>query len=273
MPSLFVPRLVTPNRGFSLGRKFATYSPGWRSRTIHAYATLPTAPASFDHTNGLDNFQMLGNGPDPTLTVNGGQPVGDCGVVATVNISDVDAAETGLPFTYPSSDEVVTEYLKYDHGKDEGVDIWAFAGYWQQVGLPWAPAIVGRARVDYTKLELLYEAMNAFGCLYLGIGVPEPMDEQAASGEIIDLTGTRADKNILGGHAIVGLSRMADVGNGQPGGEIATWGMRCRYTDRWLAYVLDEAIVVVTEQQAAKGGNGYSLDLQQMEADEQAVAA
>lgn len=259
---------LTPHHGFALGRRAPVRQVGWRARTIEHYATLPAPAASFDHTQGFDGFKMLGNGPDPTLTVNGGNPVGDCGWVGSVNVDLIESLETGERFVWPTSDEVVTDYLRYDHGQDLGVDLSTFLTYWQTVGLPWGGKIAGHAEVDLQGgVDRAWAAANAFGCLYIGIAVPAPMDEQAASGEILDLTGTSDDRDIQGGHCVVVVSRDADVGNGQSGGELATWGMRVKFTDRWLQTYMEEAHVAITGAQVERNGDGYGLDLASLQAD------
>ena len=227
---------------------------------IDRYAALPPAPPTFDHTNGFDGFQMLGNGPDPTLHVNGGRPVGDCGFVGSVNVSLVDSVETGEPFTIPSSDVVVTDYLRYDHGQDRGVALTELLAYWQKVGLPWGQ-IAGWAPVNFRDPDAFWAACNAFGCLYVGIAVPATMDEQVMNGQTLDLTGTPADRQIMGGHCVVVLSRTEN------GGELATWGRRVRFTQRWWDTYGEEAHVVLTPSQVERKGNGYGLDLAALQAD------
>lgn len=261
--SMVVPPPFRFGRGFKFGRKPATHPIGLKT-IDHYAATLPPAPATFDHTNGFDGFKMLGNGPDPSLTVNGGQPVGDCGVVGSVNVALVDSVETGEKFKMPTSNTVVTDYLRYDHGQDEGVDLSQFLAYWQKVGLPWGK-IEASAPVAYNNPEKFWQACNAFGCLYVGIAVPEPMETQATPGGLLDLTGTPADKNILGGHCVVVISRNAE------GGELATWGMRVRFTQRWWDAYGEEAHVAITPSQVEKHGNGYGLDLAQLQADLKAL--
>jgi hypothetical protein len=57
---------------------------------------------------------MDGNGPDPTLTVNGGRPVGDCAVAAMpAHANMITAVMAGLALAENSmtSNEVVTLYF------------------------------------------------------------------------------------------------------------------------------------------------------------------
>lgn len=228
---------------------------------LHRYVDLPPAPATFDHTDGFAGFQMLGNGPDPTLHVNGGNPAGDCAFVGTVNVDLVDSVETDQEYAIPTSDEVVSTYLTYDHGQDVGANLVDLLRFWQTHGLPWSRPIAAWASVDPHNPERFWAACNAFGCLYVGIAVPSTMDTQVQNGQTLDLTGTPADRQIVGGHCVVILSRDSN------GGELATWGQRVRFTQRWADAFIEEAHVVLTPSQVQSGGNGYGLNVAQLQAD------
>jgi hypothetical protein len=223
-------------------------------------ARIPDAPATFDHTNGYADYHMLGNGPDPSLTVNQGRPVGDCGVVGTVNTTLIDSVETDEPFTVPTANAVVTEYLRYTHGQDSGVVLTTFLSYWHRFGLPWGE-IAGWASVDFRDVDAMWAAANAFGCLYVGIAVPAPAQQQFAAGEPWDLTGTRADQDIEGGHCVVIVSRTST------GGELITWGRRQAFTTRWWAAYGEECHVAITPSQVERNGNGYGLDMGKLQHD------
>lgn len=244
--------------GYRYGRQAAKCLVG--QPFIHRYAQLPAPPATFDHTGGFNGFRMLGNGPDPTLHVNGGNPVGDCAFVGTVNVKLTDSAETGEECTVPSSDDVVSTYLTYDHGQDQGANLVDLLRFWQTHGLPWGK-IAAWASVDPHNPDQFWAACNAYGCLYVGIAVPATMDGQVENGQTLDLTGTSADRQIMGGHCVVVLSRDQD------GGELATWGQRVRFTQRWWDTYGEEAHVVITPEQVARGGDGYGLDLATLQAD------
>lgn len=250
---------------YCYGRQPAIHPVGYRL-IGHYVPGIPDAPATFDHTNGFSGFKMLGNGPDSTLTANGGRPVGDCGFVGSVNVDLIDSIEAHEPFQIPSSDEVVTDYLAYNHGQDRGVALIELLAYWQQIGL-WDSKIAGYAAVNFRDTDELWAACNAFGCLYVGIAVPATAQQQFQAGEPWDLTGTDADYEIEGGHCVVIVSRDSD------GGELVTWGRRQRFTDRWARTYLEEAHVVLTASQVARNGDGYGIDLTQLQADLAKLAA
>ena len=88
---------------------------------LSAYLTSPLpAPAyPVDVTAGVTDWEMLGNGPDPTCTThpNG---VGDCTFAGRQHYRMAKAAAVAETETWESSNALVTEYLAYDHGKDQG---------------------------------------------------------------------------------------------------------------------------------------------------------
>ena len=87
---------------------------------IHRYlrSPLPTPSYPIDVSGGITDWKMLGNGPDPTLTVNGGRPVGDCTFAGRQHVRMAKAAAAGLTETWETTDQLVSEYLAYDRGVD-----------------------------------------------------------------------------------------------------------------------------------------------------------
>lgn len=185
----------------------------------------------------------------------------NCAFVGTVNAGVVDAVETDEPVRFPTSNEVVSTYLAYDHGQDVGANLSQLLALWHKTGLPWSKPLVGYAAVNFRDPGEFWASVNAFGCGYVGILVTQAMQEQTARGEPWDLTGSYLDDQIMGGHCVVVISRTPG------GGEVATWGMRQAFTDRWLTRFLEEAHVVITPQQAQAKGNGCGLDIEHLQAD------
>lgn len=241
---------------------------------LTSVAEIPDAPATFDHTNGFSGFQMLGNGPDPTLTVHKGQPVGDCGFVMTVNAALVDGLETGESFTMPSSNLVVTDYLRYDHGQDLGVSNPQLFTYWHKVGLPWAATSTNPdgklhswADVNANDWDETMAATNAFGCVALEIVVWQSMMEATQAGEPWDWSRS-TDTTPLGGHDVLGFARV-DLDDGV----LATWGMRQQFTKAWFKHAVQGASVLLTPAQIAAKGNGYGVDEERLESFMEGLAA
>lgn len=250
---------------FQLGRTEATYPIGYKG--IERYVTsLPDAPATFDHTNGFDGFHMLGNGPDPTQTVHGGKSVGDCAFVGTVNVELIDSLETDRAFVQPGSNEVVTDYLKYNHGKDRGCNLSQLLAYWHRIGLPWAGKLPAYANLSL-DWDTFWAGVNAFGNGYIGIVVTATMMSQTQAQEPWDLTGLATDNQVLGGHCVVPFAR-----EGGDVGAVATWGLRQKFTKRWFQRNVEEAHIAITAAQLAAKGNGYGLDIEHLQSDLKSLA-
>ena len=232
-------------------------------------ATIPDAPPTFDHTNGWDHFEMLGNGPDPTLHVNGGQPVGDCGFVMTVNAACVDALETDESFTMPSSDVVVGDYLRYNRGRDIGVQNPQLFDYWHTVGLPWGGQLHSWADVNSYDWDESMAATNAFGCLALEIVVWQEMMEAANAGDAWDWT-PQTDDTPVGGHDVLAIAKL---GPGEA--ELVTWSLRQPFTRSWWQHAVQGASVLLTPAQIARNGDGYGIDVERLESfmDDERLAA
>lgn len=253
-------------REFKLGRQAATHPVGYK--LIDRYvSSIPAAPATFDHTNGFNAFRMLGNGPDPSLTVNDGNPVGDCAWVGTANVTIVDQVETKETLTFPTSDELVGDYLKYNHGQDVGANLSELLAYWTKVGLPWAGKLAGYAGLNFRDWDSFWAGVNAFGNGYIGIVVTETMMNQTQAGEPWDVTGLESDNNVLGGHCVVAFAKDGDLGT------VATWGQRQQFTQAWFEACMEEAHVCLTPAQVKRGGDGYGVDLAHLRADLKALAA
>lgn len=247
--------------GHKYGVRYHMRPVGARNMSTFMDTTPPDAPTTYDKTNGNPQFQMLGNGPDPTLTVNHGNPVGDCGFVMTVNDEYINACETGESFTMPPANEVVSDYLRYNHGVDRGVVNAQLFNYWHTVGLPWAGRLVGAAGVNHQDWDESWAYMYAFGGGCIAVAVTEAMEEQSARGDAWDITGTAADYNVLGGHDVYVFARQdADTG------VLATWGKPQLFTRRWWLNYVQELDVTVTDRQVERRGNGYGVDLAQLEA-------
>lgn len=241
-----------------LGRRPAKRPVGLR--LLSTYSSLPAAPETFDYTNGFDGWGMYGNGPDPSLTVHSGVPVGDCGFAGAVHLEMATAAETKESINWPTSNEVVSEYLAYDHGVDQGVALADLLAYWRATGL-WGRKIAAYAPVNIHDPDEMWAACNAFGALYIGVAVPAPAQMQFARHEPWELTGTAQDRQIIGGHCVVIVARA------KGGGEVVTWGGRQEFTDEWLATYLEEAWVAITPEQVEAHGDGYGLGMLQLNED------
>ena len=115
----------------------------WVHEYAHQFTAMPVYP--LDVSANVSPWLMLGNGPDPTLTIttpNGpGQPVGDCVPVGVYHDKMIPIALGHLPEAEPTADQVVTIYDMYDHNQDVGAVIADFLlwAYQQKIIAAFAP--------------------------------------------------------------------------------------------------------------------------------------
>jgi hypothetical protein len=204
-------------------------------------APLPAPSYPIDVSANITDWQMLGNGPDPTLTVHGGQPVGDCTFAGRQHLRMAKAAAAQQTETWETTDDLVSEYLAYDHGKDEGANIADLLLYWYQTG-----KIKAFAPVDHTDPAACDAAMTAFHGLYVGVNLTDDADALFGKGEPWTVaSGQQPDAK--DGHCIVKVKA-----DGQQLDTWVTWGALQQSTEQWTAACLDEAwAVVTTEDEAA----------------------
>jgi hypothetical protein len=209
--------------------------------TSYLRTALPAPSYPIDVSGAITDWQMLGNGPDPTLTVHGGQPVGDCTFAGRQHLRMAKAAASDTTETWETTDQLVTEYLAYDHGKDEGANIADLLLAWYQ-----AKKILAFAPVDHTQVAACDSAMQAFHGLYVGVNLTDDADALFGKGQPWTVAdGEQPDPN--DGHCIVKVKA-----DGQQLDSWVTWGALQESTMAWTAACLDEAwAVVTTEDEAA----------------------
>ena len=211
---------------------------------VHKYLRAPLGSPKYpiDVSGGITQWQMLGNGPDPALTVNGGRPVGDCTFAGRQHLRMAKAAARGKVENWETANEVVSEYLAFDGGVDRGANI-------AEVLLDWflAGKILAFAPVDHADPEGCDGVMAAFHGLYVGVDLTDAADSQFNAGEPWTVAnGERPDPN--DGHCIVKV--MTD---GRTADTWVTWGALQKSSREWTAACIREAwAIVTTEDEAAK---------------------
>ena len=220
-------------------------------RYLHDYATaLPPASYPVDVSAGITDWQMLGNGPDPACTThpNG---VGDCTFAGRQHNKMAKAAAGGETEQWETSDQLVAEYLRYDHGRDEGANIADLLLFWYQTG-----KILAFAPVDHTDPAAVDSAMAAFHGIYAGVNLPDNAEQQFGDGKPWTLAGEEPDPSE--GHCIVKVGA-----DGSGCDSWVTWGARQDSDTSWTAACLDEAWVLITAEDAGAAG----LDVAALRAD------
>jgi hypothetical protein len=226
---------------------------------VRAYLRAPLPPPSYpvNVTGGITDWGMLGNGPDPTCTSHP-KGVGDCTFAGRQHYRMAKAAAGNEVETWETSNQLVAEYLAYDHGKDQGAQIADLLLYWYKAG-----TILAFAPVDHTNPAEVDSAMAAFHGVYCGVNLTDDADKLFQQGEPwTTANGGRPDPK--DGHCIVKVSA-----NGSTTDTWVTWGVAQQSTLAWTAACLDEAWVIITQEDA----DAADLDITQLRADIDALHA
>jgi hypothetical protein len=210
---------------------------------LSAYLTSPLpAPAyPLDVTAGITDWAMLGNGPDPTCTMhpNG---VGASTFVGREHYRMAKAAASGEAPAWESSNDLVAEYFAYDHGKDQGANIEDLLLHWYKAG-----TILAFAPVDHTNPAEVDAAMAAFHGAYVGVNLT-PDADQLFDQQQPWTTADGEQPDPSDGHCIVKVKADGTQFDGW-----VTWGAVQQSTLQWTAACLDEAWVIITQEDAASG--------------------
>ena len=222
---------------------------GW----VHSYLTTPLPAPEYpvDVSGGITEWGLLGNGPDPTCTTHP-DGVGDCTFAGREHYRMAKAAAGRETETWETSNELVADYLAYDHGQDIGANIADLLLYWYRAG-----RILAFAPVDHADRVAVDGAMQAFHGVYSGVDLTDDADELFQQGQP---WGVAADEqpDPSDGHCIVKVAADGHVYD-----TWVTWGSTQRSTLAWTEACLTEAWVIITEEDA-KAAN---LDIAALRAD------
>ena len=220
---------------------------------LSSYLSTPLPPPVYpvDVTGGITDWGMLGNGPDPTLPQYP-DGVSDCTFAGRQHNRMAKAAAAGEQEQWETTEALVAEYLAYDKGQDQGANMAELLLYWYKAG-----TILAFAPLDHTKPAEVDSAMAAFHGAYVGVNLTDDADQlfeqhqpwTTASGE---------QPNPNNGHCIVKVAA-----DGSQLDSWVTWGVIQQSTVAWTRACLEEAWVIITEEDA----QAASLNIAQLKAD------
>ena len=197
---------------------------------------VPTYPV--DETSGITDWQMLGNGPDPTLTVNNGNPVGDCTFAGREHLKRAKAAWYKIVEAWETTNQLVTEYLVYNHGQDIGANIPTLLLTWYRDG-----KIEGFGELDHTDATEIDWAVQSFHGVYCGVDLTDDADQLFSDHQPWTISnGESPDPS--DGHCIVKIGSTTDLDT------YITWGALQTATKGWTVSCLDEAYAIITAEDA-----------------------
>ena len=218
-----------------LGKQFPKYDK--RTFKLARYLTpaLPPPPPARQWSSAIKMpcGQMLNN------------QLGDCAIAAVGHGVQVMTANTGVEETIEDADieaayEAAGGYNPNDPSTDNGCTLLDVLNYWRKTG------VGGHQILAYVQVETLDHvkaAIEYFGGLYIGIGLPFTAQDQI--GDVWDVppggaTGSGAPYT-WGGHAVW----LPDFD--ATGFDVITWGQRQRMTLAFQQTYMDEGYAVVTQ--------------------------
>jgi hypothetical protein len=221
----------------------ARFNIQWLSSYLATPLPAPVYPV--DVSAGITDWGMLGNGPDKTCTTHP-DGVGDCTFAGREHYRRAKAAAGHETEKWEDSNQLVAEYLRYDHGQDQGANIADLLLSWYR-----DHTILAFAPVDHTKPAAVDAAAQAFHGTYAGVNLTDDADSLFSQHEPWTVSGGQKP-DPSDGHCIVKV--------GSDGDQLdtwVTWGALQHSTLAWTAACLDEAWVIITEEDA----KAASLDI------------
>jgi hypothetical protein len=210
---------------------------GYLSNYLAAPLPAPVYPTDVSAT--ITDWGMLGNGPDPTCTThpNG---VGDSTFASRQHYRMAKAAHASETEQWESSNQVVAEYLAYANGQDQGANIADLLFYWYKAG-----TILAFAPVDHTNPAEVDAAMAAFYGVYVGVNLTDDVDALFEQDRPwTTSSGQQPDPS--DGHCMVKVAA-----DGREFDHWITWGAVQKSTREWTAACIEEAWVILTQEDAS----------------------
>jgi hypothetical protein len=226
---------------------------------------LPSHPAQFGHETLIQAWQMLGNGPDDSVSP-GFQGAGDCVWAGGDHETMLWTTEGGNPATFTGANAIsdysaVTDYNPADPGTDQGTDTRVALKYRKNTGL--IDANGNRHKIGaYLALELgnmnqLLEALYVCDAVGIGIQFPSSAMAQFNAGQPWDpVPGATID----GGHYIPLMAVRNNL-------VVVTWAQLQQMTVAFYQQYCDEVWGILSQEFLDKGVSPEGFNLSQVQAD------
>jgi hypothetical protein len=213
----------------------------FRIEYLPRYLRLPLRAPVYpvDVTAGITDWGMLGNGPDPALPQYP-QGLRDCTFAGRQHNRMAKAAAGRVQEQWQTPAALAAEYLAYDNGQDRGAQLAAVLLYWYKAG-----TILAFAPVDHTNPAEVDAAMAAFHGAYVGVNLTPDVDNLFVQHEPWTVANGE-QPNPSDGHCIIKVAS-----DGTQFDSWVTWGAVQQSTLAWTKACLEEAWVIITEEDAA----------------------
>jgi hypothetical protein len=233
------------------------------ARYVHALPALPVGPLGHDTLLPADGWQMLGNGPDPTVAADF-EGAGDCVWAGSAHETMLWNLEAGVTVDITADNALsdysaVTGYKIGDESTDNGTNVRDAMTYRMKTGIVDAAgnrhkigAFVALAAGDLNQIQ---QAVYLFSAASIGIQFPTTAMDQFNKGKPWDVV--RGAK-IEGGHYIPGVRWDPTLLMYK----IVTWGQEQLVTPRFLATYMDEGYAALSNEMLTGGKtlDGFDTD-------------
>ena len=244
---------MTSKFPYKLGMNPGHVPNGLRDLTWYVAGALPVAPLEVEVPTPPASSDGTAWGMD------GNDTYGDCGV-AGVNHGDMAVdLNAGVPLDQVTNDQIVSYYLEYTGGEDEGVVLADFLAYVRAQGW-FGRTLAGYAPVSISDMKTLQFAVNAYGYAYTGIAVTDLMMEASQAGQ----PWTAADfqnGSVEGGHCI------PLVGYDSQNLYAVTWGAVQAIEYSAWHLISSEAWACIWGEVPASGLTGHGVNLAALQGD------
>ncbi len=246
---------------YKFGKKPAQDDPRTLELARYATAELPTPTKIFGFGGLYTDWGMLAN-----------DEYGDCVFAGAAHETmlwnklrggiDVPMSDGAVLQDYSD----VTGFNPKQPWTDQGTNMLDALKYRVQTGIRDANGdrhkIAAYAALEPGNFEQAVQATYVFGSVGIGWLVPETIWDQFDNGEYFDVVDP--DAAIIGGH----YTPSAGSRNSVARLTIITWGRKVQMTKRFYEAHVDEAYVMLSEEQIRADGLGiHGLDLSQLRAD------
>jgi hypothetical protein len=225
-----------PKQQVKLGKQAPRLDP--RTLKLERYTVaLPPPPVAVCNSRGITNFGMFMN-----------NEIGDCTCAAVAHahqawvLSQIDQGVKNIQPIMPSNGMVLDIYERWcgyspdDPSTDQGGVELDILRNWKKEGFD-SRTILAYAAINPQDPISVKQALNLFGCAYIGVELPVSAQDQ----KIWDVvSGPDGDPGSWGGHAIVLVDYDA------AGLTCVTWGQLQRMSWAWLQKYCDEAYAIIS---------------------------
>jgi hypothetical protein len=255
-----------------LGKKPATYDKRDLQYIHYRIPTqLPAHGKVIGHQNMISAWDMLGNGPDPTVSPDF-EGAGNCVFAGSDHETMLWTMEGANPASFTglnalSDYSAVTGYVIGDESTDQGTNTRDALNYRRQNGLIDSAGlrhkIAAYVALELGNLDNLYEALYLFSAVGLGIQVPDSAQAQFGAG---------SPWSVVHGATIVGGHYVPIVGFDGTDLIVVTWGQLQRMTLQFYKKYADEAYGILSPEMLKTGKTLDGFDLASLQVDLEAVA-